>query len=212
MDRLVFSSLIQRAASKYGNNQAIEIVEVGGKTNFADYRSLLEAMQTQVFIVADRDYLADIGMPQVRALFVLDPRKAWRALKQGKKSTDATAMLSHLDAAVANGDTSELKRFLEYLRGRHKALKSPLSPPERQLVLNNIDSLTTQRVYVLRDGEIEDYLPPGVADVKALVEMTTDPNWINRVTDQPRRVELGSIISAVLGITEEHRLALQRGS
>jgi predicted ATP-dependent endonuclease of OLD family len=54
-DRLVVASLLDGGSVRFANNDAIEIVEVGGKGNFAEYRKLLEALHTPSFVVADLD-------------------------------------------------------------------------------------------------------------------------------------------------------------
>lgn len=128
-DRLIFASLLDAACSRFSNNQAIEIVEVGGKNNFEDYRSLLDALITPSFIVADLDYLTLVGSEDVRALFVANAERQWDALRD-KKSTDATAMMAALEQAINKTDTAELQRFWTYFVGRHERLKGPLSGSE----------------------------------------------------------------------------------
>lgn len=62
---------------------------------------------------------------------------------------------------------------------------------------------------VLRHGEIEDYLPPGVSGVRGIVDLTTDRNWINAIPDESRRVELGQTICQILEISAEQSKQLE---
>jgi putative ATP-dependent endonuclease of the OLD family len=199
-DRLVLASLLDGASSRFANNEAIEIVEVGGKNNFADYRSLLKALMTRSFIVADRDYLSLVGSEAVRSLFVADPQKLWDVLIKDKKSTDATAMVAMLNQAIDTADVKDLAAFWAYFTGRQQRLKTSLSEPEQRSLESDLDRLRLDDIHVLRNGEIEDYLPPGVADVKSIVTMITNRNWINDVPDESRRLELGRIACTILDV------------
>jgi putative ATP-dependent endonuclease of OLD family len=207
-DRLVLASLLDAACARFSNNQAIEIMEVGGKTNFDDYRSLLEALITPAFVVADLDYLTLVGSKDVRALFVTNTEKQWEALKD-KKSTDAKAMMAALKQAIDKTDTAELQNFWAYFDGRHQRLKESLSNSEQRNVDLELARLRLHNVLVLRHGEIEDYLPPGVSGVKGIVDLTTDRNWINSIPDESRRVELGHSICQILDVSAEQSKKLE---
>jgi putative ATP-dependent endonuclease of OLD family len=207
-DRLVLASLLDAACARFSNNQAIEIVEVGGKTNFDDYRSLLEALMTPSVVVADLDYLTLVGSEDVRALFVTNTEKQWESLKD-KKSTDAMAMMAALKQAIDKTNTAELQNFWAYFVSRHPRLKEQLSGSEQRTLDLELARLRLQNVLVLRHGEIEDYLPPGVSGVKGIVDLTTDRNWINRIPDESRRVELGQSICQILDVSKEQSKKLE---
>jgi hypothetical protein len=164
---------------------------------------LLEAMKTRSFVISDRDYLTIVGSPESKALFVFDPGKTWKALVKDKKSVDAKVMITRIDEAISTGDVSQLRAIREYIGTRHRTLKQPLDSAEQATIEADIARLACQRTFVLTAGEIEAYLPPGVADVRAVVEMTTNRNWINLVQDDLLRVELGQIACSILGATTE---------
>jgi predicted ATPase len=207
-DRLVLASLLDAACARFSNNQAIEIVEVGGKSNFGDYRLLLKALMTPSFVVADLDYLTLAGSANARALFIKDPEKQWEALKD-KKSTDASAMIAALKQAIDKTNTSELRKFWAYFVTRHQRLKEPLRRAEQKTVELELKRLRAEDVLVLRHGEIEDYLPPGVSSVRSVVDLTTDRNWINKIPDESRRIELGRLICHILDVSDEERKRLE---
>jgi putative ATP-dependent endonuclease of OLD family len=73
-DRLVLETLLANASARFHISTSIEIIEVGGKRNFADYNTILTGLRTETFTVTDRDYLTDarVGSPEIRALFVSD--------------------------------------------------------------------------------------------------------------------------------------------
>jgi predicted ATPase len=202
-DRLVISSLLEASCARFANNEAIEIVEAGGKNNFSDYLALLAALKTPSFVVADQDHLSIVGRDEIRALFMADAQKQWEAIAKDKKSGDAKTMVGLLRQAVEDQEIEPLKAFLNYLNGRHKRLKPNLGVSEQATVNAEVDRLWAENVLVLRYGEIEDYLPSGMTDIKGIVSMITDRNWINRVQDPLKRSELGRIIARILGLPND---------
>jgi hypothetical protein len=206
-DRIVFSSLLDAGSTRFANNEAIEIIEVGGKNNFEGYRLLLSALNTPCKIIADLDFLKQVGSPQVRALFRADDAKAWEELKR-KKSIDGKSAVAGLRTAIADGDTSGLAAFVAYLDNRHTSLTMPLTGEEQTVLDQEILRLRGENILVLPAGEIEDYLPPGGTDVGAIVEHTVNRNWINSVAQPERRAYLATLICEILGPNDAMRVQL----
>ena len=164
-DRLVLDSLLDAASARFGNNAAIEIIEVGGKMNFSGYQSLLDTLRTPWVVVADRDYLTDIGSPQVRDFFERDAEKQWRVLTEGKKSTDRRALIGHLAQAIDQKDLTQLHAFWNYFGNRHQKLRENLNEHETTVLTSEFATLSSKHIHILRYGEIEDYLPASVSDI-----------------------------------------------
>ena len=199
-DRLVLTSLLDSSAARFRINAAIEVVEVGGKGNFADYRTMLEGLQTPSITVADCDYLNEVGSEPTKSLFTTNAEKQSKILLEDKKSLDRASVIEHLDGAIATADLDGLRKVWEYFTTRVKKLKDPLTEAENKLLDEEIARLGKQNTFVLRHGEIEDYLPPGIREVKSIVEMIVDRNWVNHVENEDRRLELGKIVCAVLDV------------
>lgn len=204
-DRLVLASLLEAASARFGNNSAIEIIEVGGKKNFSGYQSLLDTLRTPWIVIADRDYLTDIGSQQIRALFETDSDKQWKVLTEDKKSTDRRAMIGALEQAIYQKDISQLQAFWDYFRNRHRRIRENLNADESDALTRELEKLSSENIHILRYGEIENYLPVGVSDVGAIVELIADRNWLNRVEHESRRVEIGELLCHVLGVPERMR-------
>lgn len=209
-DRLVLESLLEAGAGRFTKSEAIEVVEVGGKVNFSDYRDLLTALETPCVVVADLDYLSLVGSPDVRALFQPNWQKAWEVLTRDKKSTDASAMITALRQAIVEHHPEELERFWTYFAKRHQRLSTDLTDSDVGRIRADLRRLWEQQTLLLEDGEIEDYLPTGVRDVRAVVEMTADRGWINRVPAVTRRVHLGEILCEIVDASELERQVLRR--
>lgn len=209
-DRVVFSSLIERACTKYSNFQAIEVIEVGGKHNFSDYQALLAALETECFVIADNDYLAEIGEPATKSLFTNSERHAADALLSNQKSLDRQSLIANLRASIKTNSVSSLEAVLEYIVSRHRKFKEHLSEVEKAQLAEDLTRLRKQNIHILAGGAIEDYLPAGVRDLRSIVEMTIDPNWVNNVELEDRRAELARILAAILGLSEEKGIRLER--
>lgn len=204
-DRLVLTSLLESAALQFRNSAAVEIIEVGGKGSFADYRNILRGLLTPSFIVADRDYLSDVGSQATRALFLSDPAKQFETLTRDKKSIDRASLIERLGNAVNAGELDELRKVWDYFSKRTQRLKDPLTVDDEREIERDLTRLRADHIFVLRHGEIEDYLPQGVGDIKSIVEVLVDRNWINRVNQSDRRVELGSIVCSILDAPSNER-------
>ncbi|HEY1307426.1 MAG TPA: TOPRIM nucleotidyl transferase/hydrolase domain-containing protein, partial [Vicinamibacterales bacterium] len=204
-DRLVLTSLLESAALQFRNSAAVEIIEVGGKGNFADYQTILRGLLTLSFVVADRDYLGDVGSQATKALFTPDPEKQFQILTQDKKSLDRVSLIERLDSAIKAGELEELRKFWNYFISRLQRMKDPLADHESREIERDLTRLRSESIFVLRHGEIEDYLPEGVRETRSIVDTLVDRNWINRVTEPQRRVELGEIVCAILDPPTEER-------
>jgi predicted ATP-dependent endonuclease of OLD family len=204
-DRLIVGSLVERALDYFGDNRAVEVIEVGGKNNFAGYQRLLDALKTPWTVVADRDFLEQIGSPEVKRLFEIDNQSQAEALLEDKKSLDRATLVDSIRRHVQGDDRAALSQFLEYLDARHRKLKSNLSLEDRQRLERDYARLSSEGVELLRfgNGEIEDYMPRRLTDIGAIVDLVSDPAWICKIRDAERRVHLGEIICRVLQVSGE---------
>ena len=81
-DRIVIGSLIDQAIDEFKDSRAVEVVDVGGKGNFAPYQKLLDSMRTPWGIVADLDFLEQVGTEATSSLFESDVDSQARSLGQ----------------------------------------------------------------------------------------------------------------------------------
>ncbi|MBM3530863.1 MAG: hypothetical protein FJX62_22530 [Alphaproteobacteria bacterium] len=99
--------------------------------------------------------------------------------------------------AILTGDLAELREFSAYLDARHRRLKEQLSIDDRNLLNSNIEALQKENIFVLRQGEIEDYLPTEFTQIDKIIEMLTDKDWLLLVQGD-RRDELLTIACTIL--------------
>src|SRR4029077_16230647 len=104
-----------------------------------------------------------------------------------KKGSDGKALIAALRQAINDNDREVLATFLSYIEGRHQSLVEPLDERQKEAVHDELERLIGDRILILPHGEIEDYLPGRISDVKAIVSLTTNRNWINTVPDREHR-------------------------
>lgn len=201
-DRLVFTSLIQSYSTKVAINRTIEVVEVNGKQNFVGYKELCEGIDMPAAVVADRDYLREVGDEKTKGLFVTDGGKTWKILRN-KKGKDGNTLCNALEAAIKDKSLDDLRLFWDYLRMRGASLKSKMSAEEQAHLIADIEGLRAGRTYVLGKGEIEDYLPVGCSEIAQIIELISNPQWYLELEDKEKATELSDVTCMLLGIGDE---------
>ncbi len=210
-DRLVFASLLEATAVRFGDNSTIEVVDVGGKHNFDSYQALLDALRTPWITIADRDYLAQIGSPTVRGLFVPDTKRLVDTLLDDKRSVDRSTLVDSLREAIRDNDLRCVRPILKYIEERHRRFKSDCDATETAAVASDISRLASVGVLIL-DGEIEDYLPGEVTAIAEIVEFVSERNWISKVPEAGKRKRLVEIACIVFDVKGSARTSFLDGA
>ena len=112
------------------------------------------------------------------------------------------------EEAIERGDLEELRSFVKYLKGRHISIRCDLSNNDSNRLERFISEKKRQGVFILSQGELEDYLPKGCTSTSRLIELTRDTRfkqWLANTTEEPKRKELDSIVFEILGVSEEEK-------
>lgn len=198
-DRIVFASLLRQAD---GANRSIEVVAVNGKLMFEQYQKILRAFGVPCAVVADRDYLRQVGGEPVRRLFTLRKNRLAETITN-PQYRDATTLVEALDRAISGTGAeaiAELRDLWSYIRDRHRlALSSSETEP---LIREEIDRLRENGIFVLSAGALEAYLPSDASrkdDLGRLIARAEANTLLDGVADA-RRQELLSIRDALLDV------------
>lgn len=203
-DRLVISKVLDVRNKTSEHREAIEVLAVHGKCEFEKYTSLLGQIGVQHFVIADLDHAPDVGTDEIKALFVTDEKKICKALLKDKKSKDRLTLCAALEAAINTSDTKRLKDIWDYIKGRLCKLKGPLDEDDERTLKSFIDSQREKDVFILRYGEIEDYLPESWRQPDRIVALVSrDDFWDLLGEDRDRRAELGEIADRILHFRRE---------
>ena len=158
-DRLMFESLVQKYARLAGKIEICEVVEVHGKANFGAYAKLLRAIDMPYCIIADLDYCLDVGGRQIKTLFETDFTAIDRKVVADKKSRNRVSIAAAIERALVKRDFSELEALWNFVKGRYPKLREDLDASERFTLDSFLLDRRKEGIYILRAGELEDYLP-----------------------------------------------------
>ena len=200
-DRIFFKRVFEVLFAEAGRQQdhRIEIVSVGGKGFFPAYKKLLDACKVKSALIADLDYIEQIGKPTLKDLFRINAGEIKREVLENMSSLDGAALVQHIEEALQTGDWSHAKNTWEYIKSRRVMLKENLSKEERVLLGRFINRERKREVFVLKLGALEDYLPAGYRskDLEKLIDFVRSENFWDDLP-RPARNEIEKIGRALL--------------
>lgn len=199
-DRLVFEKLIEVYSEYFSITDVLEVLEVRGKSSLEKYRNFLENFSVPNYIIADNDYLYDIGDQEIKAMFEIDNRKIDNDILKNKKSYDCDSLIERLENYVKDGNKDSVLKFIEYLKSRKRKLKNELSEVEKNKLNTFLKNKESERIFVLEMGEIEDYLPKNCKKLNNVIELVRDPRKFNEFfcKESKKREELDKIVFSII--------------
>jgi len=202
-DRIVVERVLEIVARQNGIEgiPSLEVVSVGGKGMFAAYRKLLEACHVQSVLIADLDYIEQVGTGQVKGLFVLNADEIKEDVVDNVKSLDGTTLVQRIEDAMASGDWKDAQDLWAYIKSRRVRLRPNLEPAEQAVLDAFIAAQEAERTFILSRGALEDYLPEGhkSKDMNALISLVSANDFWEKVPAAPR-MDLERIAKLILGI------------
>ena len=222
-DKLIFEKLINYYLSVHDKTEVVEVIEVDGKSNLEKYRKFLQSFSIENYIIADLDYAKTIGDESIKKLFLFNYKKIVEEVAtRPNKSRDAQSLLKTLESALASENLEEyrddISKLFEYIKSRNTKIKDGLSLDEENTLSNFLDSKISEKIYILRKGEIEDYLPQGFKTLQEIVKLIEDEvfyaNFLNfslEISFDERRKELNKIVFDILRIEQpDNCLSIKR--
>ena len=188
----------------------IEVLEVHGKDNLKKFRDFLDLFEIKNYIVADQDYVLNLENTEIKEMFVTNYKDIDKNVIKNKKSKDAKSLSERLKEIIKNKKLDEkkingLKEIWEYIESRHKKIKTRISKEKRERLTEFIDSKKSEKIYILKYGEIEDYFLElsKNRNIESVIEFIKDKKldgWIRQKEKDEKRVELESIIRDILSL------------
>lgn len=213
MDRLLFASLLDLFGSWLNRTEVIEVIEVHGKTNFKDYEAFLKCIGQKYHVIADLDYVRNIGTGSIKSLFEPDYERVVEKIIDDKKSLDRKKLIKLLHEASRSGDLSkmnlaELRSLVDHMASRTASLRGNLSEDERHELLEFMARLRNERLIILSRGEIEDYLPSNAKSLEGLIRLVRPEalkKWLAERETSDLTKKIVDITLDVLGTTQDER-------
>ena len=178
-DRIFFETVFRSLGNLRNTGRTIEVINVGGKGLFAAYKNILDACQVESAIIADRDYLEQIGSPAIKGLFSVNTKEIKTDVFENIKSLDADSFVAQIEHAIASKSWDTAEQIWEYIKGHRRKMKSCLSFSEQKTLNSFIRKKRSENVFVLHRGALESYLPDGYLskDLNKLIALVNDPNF-----------------------------------
>ena len=110
-------------------------------------------------IVADLDYLEQVGDETVRSLFRFDPLRIKKDVVDNPGSLDGKRLVDQIEQALKVGSWDHARTTWEYIKSRRKIMKKDLSQEERIKIEKFLERKRRDNIFILSRGAIEDYLP-----------------------------------------------------
>ncbi len=198
-DRVFFEAVLDVRGRERAGNAILEVVSVGGKGFFAAYQKLLRACQVKCFVIADLDYVEQIGDARVKALFQLDNREIKKDVVDNIKSVDGATLVARIEEAIKSGSWRDAEATWAYIKAHRQMLKPNLSAEEADILECFISAQRGEGVYVLRRGALESYLPEGYRskDMAKLIDLVKREGFWDALDLDAQR-EIGDIVDELL--------------
>jgi len=185
-DRVFWETLIQREQLQ----ETIEVLDVGGKHNFEEYQKILNDMGVQYLVIADLDYIDEIGDEALRKLFKFDQKRCGKEIKQ-KNSKDGKQLCEDIEEAINNNCITEgLKDTFSYLKSRFIDLdRKNLTQDDCSKLDEFIEKKYKENLFIFKFGDLEYYLK----EIKVntfLTNSKADPEKIKEYFDNNKEVEI----------------------
>lgn len=200
-DRIFFEALLRHFNVFESTGKVYEVVSVGGKSIFTQYEKLLIASHVPYAIIADLDYLKEIGSDAIKSLFSISAQNIKQKVIDDPTSMDAASLVARLDEAIATADLRDLAVLWEYIKARQTRLRTDLNDAEKKVLQGFIIGLQSKNTYVLSRGSLESYLPAGHKnkDLEKLIRLVSSPDlWEKLPVDA--KTELETIVTKISSI------------
>lgn len=160
-DRIFFESVFNQLGVTAGSIRTCEVISVGGKGFFAPYEALLDACKVPYAVIADRDYLKQIGSPEIKEFFTLHANEFKKAVIDDQTNKDGGSLLTQLEHAVTTGCLDSLRSLWEHIKLRRGRLRTDLDDHQQQTIHDYVVAKRLEHIFVLSRGDLETYLPEG---------------------------------------------------
>lgn len=198
-DRILFELILDIFGRGKSNQSIIEVVSVGGKGLFKSYEKILKASKITYSIIADLDYIEQVGTSEIKEMLTLNTKKIKRDVIDDITSLDGDSIVSAIETAISIGNWDHASSVWEYIKSTRRKLRKDLST-EEEVKLNNFLTLKkNEKIYILSKGSIEDYLPTGFQskDIDKLINLINQPNFWEFLSPDAQ-IELSSIAKSLL--------------
>lgn len=200
-DEILFKKIYESEIGKIPDG--LEFVGICGKKNLSNFKNVLDKLQIRYFYIGDFDNIYDFE--ELSYLFEIDVKKQKGDLKKEKNQTYAVLdLLDSIDKFIKNNNKEnfdKLKNNYNLYNERFVKIKSNISKEEQKIIDDFIKHKYNENFYILRLGEIENYLGTGNSNkalgFKKVISFLSDSDVYEDFKKMSSFQELKSIIENI---------------
>lgn len=198
-DRIVINAVLDHFGRNLDARKHIEVISVGGKNFFSSYSELLKACKMNYIIIADFDYLIEVGNEEISKLIELDSRNLINDVLDNYRSRDRDFLFNSIEDALASKSFEVLEKVWTYIKSKKKRIKPNLTDAERAILENFLAQMRLSGIFILNDGSLEHYLPKELKskDLEKLIEFVSTEDFWERLPEHAK-VEFETVTRAIL--------------
>ncbi len=144
-DQIFFEAILKCYEQIAPSRLVLEVVSVGGKGLFEAYKKVLNACEIQYSIIADLDYIEQVGTPEIKNLLKIDSKEIKKDIIDNSASLDGNALVEAVDMALGNGNWNHALQVWEYIKFKRRQLRKDMSPEEKLRLSSFIMSKRDER-------------------------------------------------------------------
>lgn len=160
-DEIVYKQILEQIKEELKINKIVEVVQIKGKNNYGSFSDFLKTLQIDSCYIGDLDNISQFsdGNEQINAMLVTNYRNVDRMVIKNPGSKDYDSLIEKLTEACNTRDIQALSSFLDYISSFRRKIKPDITSEEKEALLSFIESLKSKGIFLLTEGEIEDYFP-----------------------------------------------------
>lgn len=158
-DFVIWQKLINILLEVFGVGEIIEVIEVLGSANFGKYRKFLNLFEIESYIVADQDYVMNVGDDRIKGVFKKFYKEGAACQRiLGTHSLDRMKLIGAIEESLEKKDENTLRGVLEYLKCRNTKIDLRLlDSDEIESFARFREQQASSGVFVLEKGALESY-------------------------------------------------------
>ena len=160
-DEIVFKRILSTIKRATGFKENVEVMQIRGKSNFEKYRTFMKTLQIESCFIGDLDNICEFakGNEEIKNLLVTNEKRVVKDVLHNPSSMDNAQLVNFLKEAIETGDRDNLQSLYDHIISIRTKLKQGLNRDERETLDRFIESLYAQNIYILKEGDIEEYFP-----------------------------------------------------
>lgn len=196
---------LDRYYSKDFNINEYEVININGKKNYSTWKNFLKKWNIDAHFICDWDNVIDFkilsgsDLEEFKSKLLDEHFKKIKTKLKDKNSKDAKELFKSLYLYLDDLDKNkleDLRLLCEYLYKRHTPYSELISiikkSDEFLKIEKNIEKLYEQKIYILKNGELEDYIKV-TKDLNKVIE------FCNTISNESVKsfIEINNIISII---------------